>query len=198
MGMLGTAVVIASIVATAGSAHADSNGFGFVPGARIGAVRGSFDGTAEMPEAQSGWGYTHEFHVDVLRTFDRDRRALGLSVGWMTQTHGSFSEDDVAVPSGADAFKHVGPGFSLMLTTMIKGRNSLTARAGWVAGKTETGAGPIDATLKRYGLELTRIFASAVTLFAGQIAIEYFTFADETRRYVALAVVLGGTFVFHD
>jgi hypothetical protein len=186
--------VIVGLVALASVARAGSNGFGLVPGARIGVVRGSFDGSETMPGAQSGWGRSTEVHVDGLRTFSRDRRAIGLSLSVLSLKHGDF---DSSVPSAADAFEHSGIGLSLMLSTVVGRMNVLTVRAGLVDGETNTGAGEIDGALKRFGVQATRIFKAASFLHvAGHVAIDYFTKGNGTRGYDAFSIVVGGTFVF--
>jgi len=187
--VIALAIILASSVASADSAS--SSQWGLVPGLRIGAVRGSFDGTAAMPAKQSGWGYTTEFHVDVIRTFSNDRRAIGLSLGYLSQTH----RPDDLMPAASD-FEHSGVSATAFLSTVISDRNSVSARLGLAGGDTTTGLGAVAGNLTRFGLELTHVstFADIIDV-ATHASVEYYTGGDD-RAYSAFAIVLGATFAF--
>lgn len=173
------------------SSRSYSTRWGLVPGIRIGAVRGSFDGTIATPATQSAWGYTTELHLDLIRTFGNDRRAIGFSLGHLSQTH----RPDDLMPSATD-FEHSGTSATVFLSTVLSGRKSLAARVGIVGGETTTGLGAIDGNLKRFGLELTHVstFAKLIDV-ATHVSAEYFTGGEE-RSYSALSLVLGATFAF--
>jgi hypothetical protein len=193
---LAIAVAVGAVVGTPAIAAADrglGNPWGFVPGLRIGALRGSFDGTAAMPASQGGWGYTTEFHCDLLRTFDRDRRAIGLSLGYLSQTRTS---DDVTV-ADPSTFEHSGLSATAILSTVLRGRNSLSARVGVVGGETTTAAGRIDGSLTRFGIELTHVSTYADIIdVASHVSVEYFTSGGGDRTFTAVALVVGATFAF--
>jgi len=165
--------------------------WGLVPGFRIGAVHGSFEGAAGAPEG-SGWGYTTEFHLDLIRTFGGDRRAIGFSLGYLSQTRNS---DDVTMPD-ANTFQHSGVAATVMLSSVLGGRTSISARAGLVSGDTSTGAGQIAGSLTRLGIEVTHVstFADIIDV-ASHLSLERFGGGDD-REFTAIAVVLGATFAF--
>lgn len=178
------------MLAAGGVAYADGNGWGLVPGLRIGSVHGSFDGTAAMPDAQASWGHTTELHLDLLKTFGDDRRMYGVSLGYLSQSNDGWV---VAAPADAHTFDHTGVSLTAILGTVIGGQNSASLRAGVVSGRTTTLPGPIEGALWRVGGEVTHVSTIGWLDLATHVAVEYFTGGKDDRHYHALAIVLGET-----
>jgi hypothetical protein len=186
------AALASSHVATADS-YAGQNGWGLVPGVRIGAVRGTFTGTTALPGTQAAWGHTLELHVDLLKTFGHDQRMYGVSLGYLNQSNNGWF---VSSRLGAQTFDHSGLSLTALLGTVLGEHNSLSVRAGLVSGTTATLPGSIGGTLWRLGAELTRVKTVGNFDFATHVALEYFTSSADGRSYHAVAIVLGETFAF--
>jgi len=188
------AVLLVSGEAFAGSPGSD--GLGFVPGLRVGAVKGSFDGVAGA-EGGSSWGHTIEFHTDLLKTFGGDRYAVGAGLGYLWQSGLDRDSETLALEPGA--FGHSGVSLTGFLAASIGTRNSASVRAGVVSGYTETAMGTIDAGLYRAGVQLTHVWTVSLFDLAGAVGAEYFTGTDEGGRgYTATAITfdLTGAFAF--
>ncbi|MBK9036342.1 MAG: hypothetical protein IPL61_34695 [Myxococcales bacterium] len=195
--MKGVIVVAALLAATpASGAPPGSDGLGFVPGIRVGAVKGSVDGVNGLPGG-SGWGSTYELHADLLKTYGHDRYALGAAVGYLSQS--KMDRDPNTFVLAPDAFDHSGFTLTGFAAAAIAPRNSVSLRLGVVSGATDTASGRIDAGLYRVGGQLTHVFTVSLFDLALALGVEYFTSSDDAGRgyhATALTVDLTGALAF--